>query len=176
LLIVLVNYKPLAKPGFTFAESDGGWISPQRFGQILCECREHGIEADADSLVPARVGVDGVLQVGGKNKQGAVLHPHHDLVGILSREFHDRRPDDAGLISRVMKVYRVRTRMSANVINTAQEVIGVAVSLVHSTLGENSGPTAGYLESVITDSQESQNAFRRIIDTSNEIPEFLAFI
>jgi hypothetical protein len=117
-----------------------------------------------------------VLQVSGKNKQGSVLHCHHDLIGIFGREFHDRRPDDAGLSSRVMKVYGVRTRVSANVINAAQEIIGVAVSLVHSTLGENSGPTAGYLESVITDSQESQNAPRGVIDASNEIPEFLAFM
>jgi hypothetical protein len=117
-----------------------------------------------------------VLQVGGKNKKGAVLHCHHDLIGIFGREFHDRRPDDAGLSSRVVKVYGVRARVSANVIDAAQEIIGVAVNFVCGTLGENSGPTAGYFESVITDSQESQNAPRSVIDASNEIPEFLAFM
>ena len=48
------------------------------------------------------------------------------------------------------------------------------MNLVHSTLGENSGPTAGDLEIVITDSQESQNALRGVIDASNEISEFLS--
>ena len=50
------------------------------------------------------------------------------------------------------------------------------MSFVCSTLGENRGPTAGYLESVITDFQESQNALRRIIDTSNELPKFFKFM
>ena len=50
----------------------------------------------------------------------------------------------------------------------------MAMNLAHSTLGENSGPTAGYLEIVITDSQESQNALRGVIDANNEISEFLS--
>ena len=94
------------------------------------------------------------------------------LVGILGCEFNDRRPDDSGLISWVMKVYCVGAWMRSDVVNPAQKVIRMTVRSVCSTLGENIGPTASYLDSVISNSQESQNALRRVNCARNEIPKF----
>src|ERR1700692_4270189 len=65
--------------------------SPQRLAQILRERRKHDVETDADSLLFARVRVDGVLQVGRKYEHRAVLHSHDDLIGILSRELGNDR-------------------------------------------------------------------------------------
>jgi hypothetical protein len=98
------------------------------------------------------------------------------LVGVLGREFHDRRPDNTGLISWVVKVYCVCARVSANVINAAQEVIRVAMSSVRGTLGENIGPTSSDLERVITNPQESQNTLRRAIDAGNEVSKVFQFM
>ena len=93
------------------------------------------------SLV-AGVGRNGMLQIGGKDKQGAVLDGDHDLVGILSREFHDRRPDDAGLTSWVVKIYGVGAVLCANVVDSAQEVVGVTMNPVVPTFCQYGGPTS----------------------------------
>jgi hypothetical protein len=95
-----------------------------------------------------------VLQVGRENEKSAITDFHHNLIGILGRKLHDRGPDDAGLISRVVKVYCVCAGVSSNVIRATQEVIGVTMRPVCGTLGENIGPTAGNLEGVTTYSQE----------------------
>ena len=116
------------------------------------------------------------MQVGRENEKSAIPDVHHNLIGILGRKLHDRRPDDTGLISRVVKVYGVCAGVSSNVIRATQEVIGVTMGPVCGTLGENIGPTAGNLEGVITYSQELQNTFRRVIYTGNKILKFLEFM
>src|SRR5437867_12992795 len=116
------------------SERATGVVLPKRLAQIFRERGEHDVEANADSLFIARVAIDGVLQIGGEHQKSSVRHPDYNLVSILGSEFSNRRPDNAGLISRVMKVYCVRTRASSNVIDAAQEVIGVAVSLVYGPL------------------------------------------
>ena len=106
------------------------FVLPERFAQLLRERREHHVEADADSFFLAHVGIYGMLQKGGKHQQRSVAHPDHHLVGVVRRQLHDRGPDDAGLSSRVVKVERIGARPGAHVVDTAQEVIGVAVSCV----------------------------------------------
>jgi hypothetical protein len=65
--------------------------------------------------------------------------------------------------------------VGSNVINAAQEVVGVAMRLVGSTFGKNIRQAAGYFESVVTASQKlgcsSLHCGHR-----NEIPEFFAFM
>jgi len=117
-----------------------------------------------------------VLQVGREYEKSAITYFHHNLIGILGRKLHDRRPDDTGLISRVVKVYGVCAWVSSNVISAAQEVIWVTMRPMCGALGENIDPTTGNLEGVTTYSQELQNAFRRVIYTGNKILKFFEFM
>jgi len=139
----------------------------------LCERREHDVKADADSFLLAHVVVDGVFQIGRKYQKSAVGHLNYDLVSVLRRKFHDRWPDNIGLTSRVMEVYCVCAWLSSNVIDAAQKVVLVAVSLVKRSLGKNRGPAASYFERLLTDSQESQNAFRGIVNARDEFLKFV---
>jgi len=52
----------------------------------------------------------------------------------------------------------------------------MTVRFVCSILGENIGPTARYLESVITHSQEFQNTLCRVIDAGKQIAKFFEFM
>ena len=78
--------------------------SPERFAQALGEGREHHIETDADSCPIARVALDRMPHVGGGHQQRVIAHPDHHLIRVLGSELDDRRPDDAGLPSRVAKL------------------------------------------------------------------------
>jgi hypothetical protein len=75
-----------------------------------------------------------------------------------------------------MKVYGVCAGLRLEVINAAQEVIGVTMRSMCRILCENVGPTAGDLERVLINPQESQNALRYTLDTKNEIPKFFEFM
>ena len=66
--------------------------------------------------------------------------------------------------------------MDANVIDAAQKIVRVTMSPMNSTLRENSGPAASDFESLLTDSQESQNAFCKITDARNEFHELFTFM
>ena len=150
--------------------------SPQRLAQLLRERREHDVNADADSFFRAHVRVDGVFQVGREHQKSAVGHSNYDLISVLRRKFHDRRPDNTGLTSGVMKVYGVRTGVSSNVIDATQKVVRVAMTFVNCTLGENRGPAASDFESFLTDLQESQNALGNIANARNEFLKFVALM
>src|SRR6266496_3951169 len=72
-----------------------------------------------------------------------------------------------------MKVYRIRARRGPDIVDAAQVIVGMAVSLVRRTPGENGRPAAGDFEGLVADLQESQNAPCRIADAGDEILKLL---
>ena len=75
-----------------------------------------------------------------------------------------------------MKVDRVGAGLGAHVVDTAQEVVWVAVNLVCSSLGQNRAKAGSDLERVMADTQESQDAGDATIDTRNQLAKVLAFM
>lgn len=110
-------------------------------------------------------------QEGRENQQRTVLHSHDDLVGVLGRELDDGWPEDPGLIPRVMEVDGVRTRMSPQVVDTAQKIVGVVVGFVLSPWSQDRRPAGCYLELVVADSQELQNPRHSPVHAGDEILE-----
>ena len=85
---------------------------PQGLAKLLRKPGKLDVEADAHSFLLTPVGVNRVLQVGGKDQQCALLHTDHNLVGIFARKFHHGGSNDPDLIARVMEVDGVRTRQA----------------------------------------------------------------
>src|SRR5262245_33154912 len=117
-----------------------------------------------------------MLQIGRKHQQSAVCHSNHDLVRILCTKLHDGRPDNAALASRVMEVYAICTRVYSYVVDAAQEIVRMAMGLVHCASGENRGPAAGDFESLLTDLQKSQNTAGRTSNARTELLKFFTIV
>ena len=81
-------------------------------------------------LSPAEVCIDGVLQPSWKYKKRSVCHFHNDLIGVLRGQFRHRWPDDPCLHSRIVKIDGICSLVRLGVINTAHEVVWVAVNAV----------------------------------------------
>src|SRR5688572_20167299 len=127
-----VMNKPRPKPahhlaGTTQIASTSHARSPERLRQILAERGKHEVEADADALFVARGLIHGVREICREHEECSVPDLDYDLVRILGGELGDRRPDHAGLASRVVKIDDFRARVRANVIDGAQEVVGMTV-------------------------------------------------
>ncbi len=67
---------------------------------------------------------DRMRQIGWKHQKHPVGHRHHYLICILRREFSNRRSDDTGLRSWIVKINRVRSRVRTNIIYATQEIVG----------------------------------------------------
>src|ERR1700731_4637438 len=129
-------------------------VAPQWLAEILCKSGEHDIEADADSLLHARIRVDGMWHVGRKDEQRPILHSQNHLVGIAGREGHHRRPNDAGLAPRVMEVDGVRTRVGTEVVDATQIVVRMMVHSMRGSRCQDRGPACTDFEGVVADLEE----------------------
>ena len=98
------------------------------------------------------------------------------MIGAFSRELDNRRPQDRGLTPRIVEVDRVGTRVSPQVVDAAQKIVGMRVQLVGSARGKDSGPAARDLDVVLTDSQESENSRDQVPHTGDEIAEFAELV
>lgn len=78
--------------------------SPERRAQRRGAGGEHDIEADADALSGALIGIDRVGEPSRKEQEGSIPDPHDHLIRIVRGERLDRRPEDRGLNTRVMEV------------------------------------------------------------------------
>jgi hypothetical protein len=63
-------------------------------------------------------------QPGGKHEQGAVIDRHHHLVGVVRRQFGDRRTNDGSLRARIVKIGRVCACLRLQIVDAAQEIVG----------------------------------------------------
>src|SRR5713226_10276679 len=70
---------------------------PHRLTHDLGVSPKHHVEADADSLFGAAIGIYRMHEPSGEKEQGAVPHIHDDLVGVVGGEFGHWRTDDYGL-------------------------------------------------------------------------------
>ena len=75
-----------------------------------------------------------------------VAYIYNGLIRAVGSELCHRRPDDAGLTPRIVKIDRVRTFLCFHVVNAAKEVIGMAVRAVRGSRGVDVGPTSRNLE------------------------------
>ena len=142
--------------------------SPLRWAHRLCVRREHDIEAHADAHVRALIRVHGVLEVGGEKQQRPVLDPHDDLVGVLGAQLRDRRPDDAGLRARIMKVDRVATWPYMDVVDATEEVVGMMVDRMRRAARIGIRPASRDLEARRPDVQRNECGARGALEPGHQ--------
>src|SRR6266480_6641714 len=82
-------------------------FAPQGLPHGLRERREHDIEADANSHELALIGIHRVRQPRRENDQHSWADRDHHLIGVVSGQLGDRRPDDRRLRSRIMEIYGI---------------------------------------------------------------------
>ncbi len=103
-------------------------------------------------------------QVRWKHQKHPIAHRHHDLIRVLGCEFRNRRSDDAGLRSWIVKINRIGSRVRTNVIYAAQEIIRVAMHRVRRTACVDICPATCNLNRVIPQFQELQYGLRRTVN------------
>jgi hypothetical protein len=117
-----------------------------------------------------------VLQPRGKQQQGSGAHAHHDLIGVLAGQLADGRADDARLGPWIVKGDAVRPFGRADVVRTAEEVVGMVVHGVRGARRVHVGPTTGYLEALVTELQKFQGSRGHVPDHGDQLAERVALM
>ncbi len=116
-----------------------------------------------------------MAQPRGEYQHRAGPHRHNDLIRILRVQFRYRRFYDGRLRSWVMKVNGIGTLFRPDVVDAAEEIVGVAVLSMGGTGRVQVGPTASYLEISVTKFQEIEDRANRIVHTCCKSVEFFPF-
>src|SRR5687767_7879644 len=109
-----------------------------------------------------------MLEIGRKDQEGSGRDLDDDLIGIRRRELRHRRPDDAGLNPWIVEVDRVRVRRGFQIVDAAEEIVGVTVHPMRRPRRIDVGPAPGDLDRVIPDFQESQDRAHRAVAVGHE--------
>ena len=76
----------------------------------------------------------------------------------------------------VVEIDGFGTFVGAQIVDTAQEVVGVAMDGVRHAFRVHVGPQAGYLESAVPGFQEFQDAFGRVMDAGDQAAKFVQMV
>ncbi len=109
-----------------------------------------------------------------KYEKRSVSHLDNDLIGVLGGQFRHRRPDDSGLISRIVKIDGIRSLERLDLVNAAQEIVWVTVHAVRGARCADVGPARRNFEPMVANLQVIQQGGCDLVDAGNQFPKFVA--